>query len=107
MSKKNKVINKPISSAIPLQNTDNQIVNAKLEANDIEKNNNDLIEKSAPKVVKILPMISNESNVAKAGNGTKSNEKIIIDDSPEEETSVAINQIVETPSREILYFAKY
>ncbi len=84
---------KPIS----IENTDRQAV----MLNDLQKKSFKIVEKPALKEVEISPIITNQISVAKLENSPKITENIIVDDSPIEQTSVALNQIVEAPSREI------
>ncbi|WP_435352877.1 hypothetical protein [Emticicia sp. SJ17W-69] len=80
------------------------IDNQSLAVQEVVKNSNETHlnqpEKAMLKVAKSLPIISNETSIAKTEIQAKDNN--IVDDTPQEQTSVAINTIFETTAVEKL-----
>ncbi len=89
-----------ISKDVAVRRSDSQLVAVKESAKDINKGNFAQPEKTILKEVKTLPIISNEISVAKLENQPQAVQNVIIDDSPEEQASVAINPIFETTTIE-------
>ena len=89
-----------ISKDIAVRRSDNQLVAVKERVRDVNKGIIVQPEKPILKEVKTLPIISNEISVAKLENQPKAAQNVIIDDSPEEQTSVAVNPIFETTTIE-------
>lgn len=87
---------KNISKSIDSKVADNQLVATNDVSRKSTNSNFAQPEKAILKEVKTLPIISNETSVAKLENQPKVTENVIIDDSPEEQTSVAINTIFDT-----------
>jgi hypothetical protein len=92
---------KNISKEKDSQLVDNQLVAVKEDVKKSSKIYFSQPEKAILKKVKTLPIISNETSVAKLENKSTSGvpqvpQNTIIDDSPVEQTSVAINPIFET-----------
>lgn len=83
------------------QLVDNQSVEVQADVENLNKINFSQQQKTILNEIKILPNISNETSVAKLENQPTGGvpqvvKNVIIDDSPEEQTSVAINPIFET-----------
>ena len=89
-----------ISKDAAVRRSDNQLVAVKERVRDVNKGIIVQPEKPILKEVKTLPIISNEISVAKLENQPKAAQNVIIDDSPEEQTSVAVNPIFETTTIE-------
>ena len=89
-----------ISKDAAVRRSDNQLLAVKERVQDVNKGIIIRPEKPILKEVKTLPIISNEISVAKLENQPKAAQNVIIDDSPEEQTSVAVNPIFETTTIE-------
>lgn len=92
---------KDISKEKDSQLIDNQLVAVQEGVEKSSKNNFTQSEKTILKEVKILPIISNETSVANLETQQKVIDNIV-DDSPIEQTSVAINPIFETTNIETI-----
>ncbi len=83
-----------------IKGIDNQSLAVQEIAKKADKINLNQPEKASLKIEKTLPIISNEKSIAKTEIPTKENN--IVDDSPQEQTLVAVNPIFETTAIEKL-----
>lgn len=105
--KKIEDITKNISKDAAVRRSDSQLVAIKGSVEKSDKSNFTQPEKNILKEVKTLSIISNETSVVKfenqpTGGVPQVAENIIVDDSPEEQTSVAVNAIFETTNIETI-----
>jgi hypothetical protein len=97
----NDVPNKVEKNSLNVSKTiDNQMVIAQVETDNFSKNNVEALVKTPQKPRLVLPIINSEPSIAKTEFEPITNN--IIDDSPIEQNSVAVNTIFTTPLTEVI-----